>query len=199
MNPKKKTPADLPWVNAHAAQATKDGLLHLAALAFFLYATGARVSEACRLNWADVDLHDGTALIRMGKPTPWERTAHLPSRVVAALANIGGNRNPAELVFGYAGRGSVTKVWNNAAVRARIAPLTPHCCRHGFATSMLHKGFDPKTVAERGGWKDAATVLRTYAHALKDLTVTDALFDTELTHREKENRASIGNKKGKLP
>lgn len=34
--------------------------------------------------------------------------------------------------------------------RAGIERLTPHCCRHGFATSMLHRGFDVKTVAERG-------------------------------------------------
>lgn len=46
---------------------------------------------------------------------------------------------------------------------------------------MLHAGYDVKTVAERGGWKGAATVLRTYAHAIKDRTVTNALFDTPVT------------------
>lgn len=192
VNTKKKTPADLAWINAHSAQALADGLPHLAALSLFLYATGARISEACRLTWADVDLSQAVATIRMGKPTPWERTAHLPPQVIAAMGSIGGNRNPTELVFGYEGRDSVTKVWNNVAGRAEIAPLTPHCCRHGFATSMLHKGFDPKTVAERGGWKDAATVLRTYAHALKDRTVTDALFGTEVTQAESLSQVTIG-------
>ena len=43
--------------------------------------------------------------------------------------------------------------------RARIKRLTPHSCRHGFATMMLRNGFDVKTVAKLGGWKDAAIVL----------------------------------------
>lgn len=193
---KKKIPADLSWVDAFAIQATEDGLPHLAALCLFMFATGARVGEATALTWADVDLSAAVATINQTK-TEYVRDAHLPPRVVAALANIGGNRNPAELVFGYAGRGSVSKIWNSIADRAAIARLTPHCCRHGFATSMLHKGFDPKTVAERGGWKDATTVLRTYAHALKDRTVTDTLFDTELTQRKSEKRATIGKQKGK--
>ncbi|MBI6630702.1 tyrosine-type recombinase/integrase [Pontibaca salina] len=192
---KKKTPADLAWVNAFASQATQDGLPHLAALCLFMFATGARVGEATALTWADVDLSSAIAIISQTK-TEHIRDAHLPSRVIAALANIGGNRNPSELVFGYAGRGSVTKVWNNVAARAGIEPLTPHCCRHGFATSMLHQGFDPKTVAERGGWKDATTVLRTYAHALKDKTVTDALFDTKLTQPDCGSSASIRNHTG---
>lgn len=55
---------------------------------------------------------------------------------------------------------------------------------------MLHKGFDVKTVAERGGWKDATTVLRTYAHAIKDKTVTDVLFDTPVTQDAAKKRST---------
>lgn len=196
-NSAKKTPADLAWVKSFVAQADADRLPELATLCLFMFATAARVGEACRLTWADVDLSKSTAIVRIYKPTPWTREAHLPATVVAALANFGGNRNPNELVFGYAGRGSVTKVWNNVVERAGIDPLTPHCCRHGFATSMLQKGFDPKTVAERGGWKDATTVLRVYAHALKDRTVTDALFDTELTQPTKSKVVTSGKNRRK--
>lgn len=91
----------------------------------------------------------------------------------------------------------MTKVWNNVAKRTGIEPLTPHCCRHGFATTMLRKGFDAKTVAERGGWKDATTVLRTYAHALEDITVTDAVFDTSVTHGDSANNLTSYNKRKK--
>ncbi len=196
--PRKKVPADLNWVRAFCDQAQLDGLPHLAALCVFMFGTAARVGEATALTWTDVDLPSGKAIIRMGKPTPWERTAHLPPEVVAALANIPSNRRPADEVFGYAGRGSVTKVWNATAARAAIAPLTPHCCRHGFATAMLHMGYDPKTVAERGGWKDATTVLRTYAHAMSDPTVTDRLFDPELTHGSGRGPVSSSQKKGIL-
>ncbi|HCP81265.1 MAG TPA: site-specific integrase [Octadecabacter sp.] len=186
-NPEEKTPATSEWVQAFAEQADQDGLPHLGALCLFMFATAARVGESCNLIWRDVDISAATVELHLFKPTPWTRTAHLPPDVVVALASIPSNRNPDERVFGYAGRGSVRGPWNNVIKRAQIERLTPHCCRHGFATSMLHLGFDPKTVAERGGWKDATTVLRTYAHAMKDKTVTNALFDTNRTQ-------SIGGK-----
>ena len=69
---------------------------------------------------------------------------------------------------------------NNGVKRAGIAKLTPHCCPHGFATSMLQAGKDPKTVAETGGCKDVATVMKFYAHAMNDPTVTDLLFGTKI-------------------
>jgi integrase len=163
-----KTPATLEWVMDFADQANADNLPHLGALCLFMFGTAARVGETCNLVWGNVDLAGATATIHLFKPTPWIRTAHLPPDIVAALANIPSNRNPDKRVFRYAGRGSVRGPWNNVIKRAGIERLTPHCCRHGFATSMLHLGFDPKTVAERGGWKDATTVLRTYAHAMKD-------------------------------
>ncbi|KZY31025.1 integrase [Roseovarius sp. HI0049] len=193
---KERTPATLEWVEAFAAQAEADGLPHLAALALFMFGTGARVGEATALAWKAVAFDQGTVRINMGK-TRTERVAHLPSPVIATLANIPGPRRPRDLVFGYAGRGSVSQVWNNVAARAGIEPLTPHCCRHGFATTLLQKGYDVATVAARGGWKDAATVLRTYAHALQDNRVTDALFGTDLTQGEGPEPVTISNKRRK--
>lgn len=194
-NPEIKVPATVEWVRAFHAQAIKDELPHLGALCVFMFGTAARIGEACRLTWADVDLTAGRATLYLFKPTPWSRVAHLPAEVVAAMANIPSNRKLDERVFGYSERGSVRCAWNNVAKRAGIARLTPHCCRHGFATTMLQKGFDVKTVAERGGWKDATTVLRTYAHAIEDKTVTDVLFDTPVTQREKKKRASNWSKR----
>lgn len=179
-----KTPASLAWVNAFASQATEDGLPHLAALCLFMFGTAARVGEATRLTWGEVSLNQGKAFLYGYKPKPWTRTAHLPPRVIAALGNIPSNRNPDDPVFKYAETGSVKQVWQNVCERAGIEPLTPHCCRHGFATHMLRKGKDVVTIAKLGGWKDPATVLRTYAHSLEDVTVTDILFDTEVTHDE---------------
>ncbi|MGR3342967.1 MAG: tyrosine-type recombinase/integrase, partial [Paracoccaceae bacterium] len=62
-----------------------------------------------------------------------------------------------------------------------LKPLTPHCCRHGFATTMLHARNDVKPGAQMGGWTDVATVVKHYAHAMADTTVTDVIFDTNLT------------------
>lgn len=189
-SPDKKTPASRAWVDAFAAQARADGLSHMAALVLFLYGTAARISEALVLTWQDVDLDARLTVIRMGKPTPWERTAHLPQAVVVALANIPSNRQPQEQVFGLADRHSVYRTWANICHRAGIAHLTPHCCRHGFATDMLRKGLDVATIAKLGGWKDARTILSTYAHALEDRTITDVLFDTPATHATKPETAT---------
>ncbi|MEM9714927.1 MAG: site-specific integrase [Pseudomonadota bacterium] len=196
-NPEEKVPATIEWVNAFAQQANDDGLPHLAAICLFMFGTAARVGEACDLLWSSVDLGKGEAIIQLHKPKPWTRQAHLQPEVVAALANIPSNRNPDQRVFGYSGRGSVRGPWNNVCKRAGIERLTPHCCRHGFATSMLQAGIDVKTVADRGGWKDAAIVLRTYAHAMEDVTVTDTLFDTKLTQREIGNPLNHSNKRRK--
>jgi integrase len=53
----------------------------------------------------------------------------------------------------------------------------PPRLRHDAAQA----GIDPKTVATMGGWKDVATVMKYYAHAMNDPTVTEALFGTNLT------------------
>lgn len=176
-----KAYATAEWVEAFAAQARADGLPHLAALALFMFGTAARLGEAVSMTWADVDLSRRKAILTGMKPKPWSREAHLPPPVVAALANIGGNRRPDALVFGYAGGGSVKYTWDNVVMRAGIERLTPHCCRHGFATAALRAGLDPKTVAKLGGWKDVATVMRFYAHAREDDTLSDAVFGTNLT------------------
>lgn len=181
---KPKTPATAEWVEAFAAHASP----HLGALALLMFGTGARIGEAVALTWADVDLSARLATIRQTKVND-TRTAHLPPPVVAALANISSTRRADDLVFGYAGRSSVTTPWGRAIERAGIPYMSPHCCRHGFATTLLREGVDVKTVAKLGGWKDAGTVLQTYAHALDDPTLTDRLFGTPLTHEAR--RASV--------
>ncbi len=191
-----KIPATVDWVEAFARQAKKDDLRHLAALCLFMFGTGARRGEACALRWSDVDLFGKTAVIRQTKVDD-ARTAHLPAPLVVSIANIPSNRNSDDPVFGYARGGSVGKVWRNVADRAGIALLSPHCCRHGFATTMLQAGIDPKTVAARGGWKDVSTVMKHYAHAMADPKVTDVLFDTKLTQGTRKKKLTNGNKRNK--
>lgn len=194
---KRKVPATLEWVEAFVDQARCDGLDELAALCLFMFGTAARISEALRVTWRDVDLDAKTVELSGNKPEPWERDAHLSPPVFQALCNLQSNRNPTELVFGYPARDSVDKTWRNVTKRAGIKALTPHCCRHGFATSLLQQGYDVATVAEKGGWKDAATVLRSYAHALKDKTITDDLFRTKSTQADDPKIVTIENRRRK--
>lgn len=195
---KRREAADLAWVSAFAAQARTDGLPHLAALCLFMFGTGARIGEAVRVVWDDVDMNSRTVAMSGRKPRPWTRTAHLQSPVLAALANIPGDRRSTEPVFYYLDPQNVKQSWDSVVSRAGIRRMTPHSCRHGFATTMLHAGFDVKTVAEMGGWKDASIVLKHYAHALKDRTVTDAIFATNPAQSADIDVLTIRKTKGNL-
>ena len=157
-------------------------------MALFMYLTGARIGEAVTLRWEDVNLQARTALIKESKVSK-ERVSHLPAPLVVALANL--DHIEGRGVFGYVRPGDCKNVWKAAIDQAGIERLTPHSCRHGFATGLLRRGVDVVTVAWLGGWKSAAQVLKTYGHATKDPTLTDRLLDTPRTQTEQPAAESI--------
>jgi integrase len=176
---KEKTPVTLEWVRAFAKKAPP----HLGALALFMFGTGARISEALRVRWPDVDLQAGTVLIGQRKQKT-ERLARLQPEVVAAMANL--DRHPGRGPFFYLNRSAGIKAWLTACKRAGLPSLSFHACRHGFATSLIRAGVDVPTVAKRGGWKSARLVFETYGHASEDPSVVDRLFDTKVAQPESE-------------
>lgn len=169
---KTKEPATLEWVQAFRTAAGP----HLGAFALFMFLTGCRPGEAVVVRWGDVDLKAGKALIRETK-VGTERLAHLPAMLVAALANL--EKIDGRGVFIYQRREDLDRAWRAAVRAASIKMLTPHCCRHGFATTLLHRGIDVVTIAKLGGWKGPGQVLATYGHAKDDPTVTDILTETK--------------------
>lgn len=174
---KVKTPATLEWVKAFMENANP----HLGALACFMFLTGARISEAIDVRWSDIDLDARRVLIRQSKISE-ERLAHMPAMLISAILNIQSNRDPAEKVFKYSSRFTAEPQWQKAIKRAGIDYLSFHCCRHGFATALLHKGVDPVTVAKLGGWASTQHVFKTYGHAMKDDRLSDVIADADLTH-----------------
>jgi len=167
-----KQPATQEWIDNFRRHASRPDI---AALALFMFATGARISEALDVQWADVDLKARKVLIRQTKLGN-EREAHLPAPLFLAIANLPRGKKP----FNFAGHSSALKAWETTIKRAGIEPLTFHSCRHGFATGLLRAGVDVVTIAKLGGWKSPAHVFQTYGHANDDATLTDKLFGASI-------------------
>lgn len=165
----KRRAVDHAWMDAFVAEADP----HIGALAMFMFTTAARLSEAARLTWKDVDLQGGTAYIaktKMSKP----REAILPVETVALMANL--ERLPT--VFKYKARcGYFYGLWRSTCERAGIDYVPPHQAgRHSFATEMVvRNGIDPTTAASIGGFSPRV-LLDTYSHAEGDRAAVEKVF-----------------------
>jgi integrase len=106
---------------------------HIRPLLVFLICTGARMSEALELDWADVDLRAGRVLFARTK-TGHERRADLPPAAIAALATLPhragrvfippakkGRRAPAGYAdFDRSSGGQIKTAWHGAIRRAGL-------------------------------------------------------------------------------
>jgi integrase len=147
---------------------------HLKPLVLFVLGTGARVSEALELEWRDVDLAGGRCILWRTKGGR-RRNVTLPPRVVEALSVIdvyhGGDVFLTDRGEPYAdhGRlygGQLKTAFKGAVRRAGLDPsISPHTCRHSWASwhYALHR--DPLRLKQDGGWASVALVER-YAHLL---------------------------------
>lgn len=178
-----KRPILLDWLDSFCAHARPLNV----ALSTLMFATACRISEARRVAWEDIDFQNRTILVRKTKNKK-ERMPHMPQRLLVALANMPRDRNP----FDY-GETTLRRWWDEdieltAKAVKDFQRLTFHSCRHGFATTMLRDGVDPKTAADLGGWDSVTLFIETYAHAMKKARLTDNLFGTKLTQPKKSSR-----------
>ena len=142
------------------------------ALLEVLYGTGARISEAVGLDVDDIDLEDGTVLLR-GKGTK-ERIVPVGTyardavssyvtgaRSDLAAAGTGSNAGGALFLNARGGRLSRQSAWTvivRAADRAGVtAEVSPHTLRHSFATHLLEGGADVRVVQELLGHASVTT------------------------------------------
>lgn len=143
------------------------------ALLEFLYATGARVSEVCGLNLADLDME--ASLVRLFGKGAKERVVPFGSVAHAALENWIANGRPGmepvrwrrrddSLAVFLGGRGTrlsrqvAFQVVRDAGERAGIdREVSPHALRHTCATHLLDHGADLRIVQEMLGHASITT------------------------------------------
>lgn len=195
----KKTPGSWEWLlkfREHAGQ-------RHAALALFMFATGARISQAIEMHPGNhLKLQEGLACIPAAKGHE-DRWIKIPPELVAELANLptlyprGAEHKPENLrLFGFADRSSPRKGWAKACKDAGIELIPFHAAgRHGFGQEMnVRQKVDEKAAGAFGGWSDTNLMRRTYTHA-EDATVkVHKAFRAGLRQAEKKTKISLKGK-----
>ncbi len=139
------------------------------ALLEFLYATGARVSEAVDLDQIDVDLDEATALVT-GKGSK-QRVVPLGTFAIEALRRyypvrqdlIARGTDPGAVFVSVRGkrltRQAVWQIIKKVAVAAGLdqSVISPHVLRHSAATHMIEGGADLRSIQELLGHASIST------------------------------------------
>ena len=160
------------WIDAFCDAALKLDMPETAAIVRFMFETGARVSEACRLEWKDVSIKGGRAFLERTKTEP--RTVFFTNRTAEYLVRL----QRVGPVFNAANRSTVRKRIARVLAKANLTPLTSHeFGRHGFYTEMIKRnGIDAKTASKLGGSKSVRLVMETYVASEADRTIIDRVF-----------------------
>lgn len=141
------------------------------ALLEFLYATGARVSEAIRISLDDLELDDEVPFVTVRGKGGKERLVPLGNYAKDALGSylvrgrpaLCRSRTPADRVFlnlrGNAlSRQSAWEILQNVAERVDLSEsVSPHTLRHSFATHLLEGGASIREVQELLGHASVTT------------------------------------------
>ena len=173
--PPRSLPKALPYAEVEALldaaelAPTVEAGLRDRALLEFLYATGARISEAVTLDLDDLPAdRDVVRLAGKGgreRLVPVGRTARaaIEAWVVRGRPRLmsAGRGTPALFVNARGGRLSRQSGWaalQSAASRAGISDhISPHVLRHSFATHLIERGADVRVVQELLGHASVTT------------------------------------------
>ena len=160
-----------------APDATQPAGLRDRAMLEFLYATGVRVSELCKVRVSDVELRLGYVRI-LGKGNKHRLVPVGASAIKVVEEYLASGRSgllkrrASPYLFITSRGGAMTrqafwKLLRRYGCKAGIFhDLTPHVLRHTFATHLLEGGADLRSVQEMLGHADISTT-QVYTHVMR--------------------------------
>lgn len=152
---------------------------HLRPVLMTMFGLGSRVSETLAIEWPNVDLQ-ASRVSYIQKGGRWRHGVVLPPAVVAALAGLPGPRTGKVFRFPRGTRqveyrtaqmygGQIFTAFGRALEAADLGDrdLTPHACRHSYASWHMAVWKNPLKLKEDGGWDSLAT-LEIYMHLVPE-------------------------------
>lgn len=197
----------------HVLECVKNEPLKWQVYVYLAADTGARRGELCGLQWSDIDFQDSSVSIKRNlqyskakgiyEATPKGgkyRTVDIGEDTVALLRRYQVEQSSSRLsrwVFTVDGEDapmfphSPTRYFSTFGKRYNIPGFHPHLLRHTSATLSLTNGGDAKSVADRLGHADAATLLRNYAHANNESIRRAGQAARDALKKKDINKASV--------
>jgi len=126
-----------------------------------LYSTGMRVSEICNLKKSDIDIENG--LIKVSGKGNKVRLIPLTERLKNLLLEILKYRNSNDYIFQTKKGGKLYPEYIERLVKKYLSEISedgkvyPHLIRHTFATHLLNRGADIRTIKELLGHQSLET------------------------------------------
>lgn len=168
-------------------------------LFIFAFNTGMRLGEMLALTWDDVDAENKLVSVNknLSVVNDYDEKTERKNKIIinsttktadgmreipltqkalnVVMAQRERNKNESPFIF-YSSSGnvlskrSIYRAFKNILSKANISThLTVHSMRHSFATRLLEKGADIKTVSELLGHKSIQITLDIYSHVSSDL------------------------------
>lgn len=178
--PKFLTDAEIKRLLQAAGEETDFARCRLKTMLLLMYACGLRVSELVALSEGCIDF-DNKRILVFGKGAK-ERFVPAAEQALEAVKNylsvrtayLAGRKSPWLFPSHTAASGHVTrdnffKNLKNLAVKAGISPakVSPHVLRHSFATHLLHRHVDLRSVQKLLGHEDISTT-EIYTHIISE-------------------------------
>ncbi|MCI9626488.1 MAG: site-specific integrase [Clostridia bacterium] len=163
----------------------------------FAFNTGMRLGEMLALTWSDVDFENKTVninksisvvndydnperksktIINTTKTDSGKREIPLTAKAIQCVSvqKLNNKKNSPFVFYSTAGtplsKRNIYRAFNSLLKKSNITThLTVHSMRHSFATRLLEKGADIKTVSELLGHKSIQITLDIYSHVSSNL------------------------------